>query len=339
MQVLVTGGAGYIGSVLIRHLLKEGYKVKCLDRFFFGKESLDDLSSDENLQLVRDDIRWFDPDLLDDVEVVMDLAALSNDPSGEIDPAKTFDINHLGRARVARLSKKRGIRRYILASSCSIYGFRDEISDENTPPNPLTTYAKANNMAEKDTLPLADSKFSTTALRFATVYGISKRMRFDLALNSMTLGLFKTGKIPLNRDGKQWRPFIHVDDVARAYLTVIDAPVDLINGNIFNVGSDEQNYQLVDLTKTIGDSVGVPYDIEWYGSADHRSYRVTFRKFAETLHFKANYTPKDGAVEVYNALKNGTLIDTPKTHTVEWYKNLLNGGDLTKEILLNGKLL
>ncbi len=339
MQVLVTGGAGYIGSVLIRHLLEKGYKVKCLDRFFFGKESCGDISTNSNLQLIRDDIRWFSPDLLDGVDVVMDLAALSNDPSGELDPAKTFDINYLGRVRVAKLSKNHGVKQYILASSCSIYGFRDEVSDETTPANPLTTYAKANFMAENDVLPLADSKFMVTSLRFATVYGLSSRMRFDLALNGMTLGLFKTGKIPPMRDGKQWRPFIHIKDVARAYLAIIENGSEAINGKIFNVGSDEQNYQVFDLAKTIGASIAIPYDIDWYGSTDHRSYRVSFKKFGDALNYDVHYSPKDAAVEIYNALKSGSLIDSPKTYTVNWYKHLIANYDLMKEVVMKDTLL
>jgi len=330
MQILVTGGAGYIGSVLIHHLLKKGYKVKCLDRFFFGKESLADVSTHPSLELIEDDIRWFDPDLLNGVHAVIDLAALSNDPSGELDPQITFDINHKGRARVAELSKKHGVKQYVLASSCSIYGFRGELVNETTSVNPLTTYAKANLMAENDVLSLADSKFTVTALRFATVYGLSQRMRFDLALNGMTLGLFRNKKLPLMRDGEQWRPFIHINDVARAYLTVIESSHDAIKRQIFNVGSDEQNYKLYDLAKIIGDSIDSAYEIEWYGSVDHRSYRVSFKKFHDVLKFDTLHSPQDAAVEIYNGLKDGRLTDSPKTYTVNWYKHLLTEHNLMK---------
>lgn len=339
MQVLVTGGAGYIGSVLIKELLKEGHKVKCLDRFFFGKESLGEALTDPHLELVRDDIRWFDPAILKGVDAVMDLAALSNDPSGELDPSKTFEINHKGRARVARLSKEHGVKRYVLASSCSIYGFQDEVLDETSSINPLTAYAKANRKAEEEVLPLADRGFTVTALRFATVYGLSGRMRFDLAINGMVLGLYKSPLMPVMRDGKQWRPFVHVKDAATAYKLVLGQPEDAVNGQIFNVGSDSQNYQILPLAELVARSIGVDYKIDWYGSADSRSYRVSFRKFKDAVGFSPAYTPREGSIEIYEALKNGTLTESPKTKTVEWYKHLIQSSQLVSETALNGVML
>ena len=169
----MTGGAGYIGSVLVRLLLEKGYDVACLDRFFFGTDSLKEV--EDRIKMIKDDVRYFDPSLLDGFDVVVDMAALSNDPSGEIDPSKTLEINHLGRVRVAQLSKKHGVKKYFVASSCSIYGFRDGILDENSETNPLTTYAKANVLWENDVLPLADDNFTVTALRQATVYGLSPK--------------------------------------------------------------------------------------------------------------------------------------------------------------------
>ena len=340
MKVLVTGGAGYIGSILTRMLLERGYKVKCLDRFFFGMESLKDVMSDPNLEIIKDDVRWFDPNILKDVDAVLDLAALSNDPSGELDPAKTYDINYLGRVRTARLSKEYGVERYILASSCSVYGFREGvILDENSPVSPLTTYAKCNVLAERAVLPLADEKFTVTALRQATVYGLSPRMRFDLAINGMVLGAFKNKKIPVMRDGTQWRPFIHVKDTSKAFITVLESPKEKVNGQIFNVGSNEQNIQIYPLAKMIGEAIGEPIDIEWYGSPDKRSYRVNFDKIRNVLGFRPNYTPKDGAKEVYEALENGIVTDSLKTKTVEWYKYLLQTYSLLKEVLIKDTLL
>jgi nucleoside-diphosphate-sugar epimerase len=338
-QILVTGGAGYIGSILVTELLKAGNKVKCLDRFFFGKEPLANVISHPNLEIIKDDIRWFDPAILKNVDVVMDLAALSNDPAGDLDPSKTLDINYLGRTRVARLSKEYGVKTYILASSCSLYGFQNGILDENSGIDPLTTYAKANSKAEQAILPLADSKFTVSSLRFATVYGYSGRMRFDLAINAMVLGLFKSPKIPVMREGDQWRPFVHIKDVATAYMLVMMQPPDKINGQVFNVGSDEQNYQILPLAELIGKSLDIPYEIEWYGSGDFRSYKVSFKKFKDVVNFKPAYTPKEGSVEIFEALKTGKLQESLKTKTVEWYKYLLNSFELVSNVAIRDTIL
>jgi nucleoside-diphosphate-sugar epimerase len=332
-KILITGGAGYIGSVLVGDLLQRGHKVKCLDRFFFGKESLVDVASNSDLELIKDDIRWFDPSILKDIDIIMDLAALSNDPSGELDPSKTFDINYLGRSRVARLGKEYGVKRYILASSCSIYGFQEGILDETSKVNPLTNYAKANRKAEEDVLPLCDSNYTVTVLRFATVYGYSRRMRFDLAINAMVLALYKDSKvIPVMKDGTQWRPFIHIRDVASAYNIVMTQHTDKINGQIFNVGSDEQNYQILPLAELVAKSLNIDYEIEWYGIADFRSYKVSFKKFKEAVNFDVKYTPREGALEIYKALKAGDISDSLKTKTVEWYKHLIKSYELISEV-------
>ena len=338
MQVLVTGGAGYIGSVLIPMLLDKGYEVKCLDRFFFGKETLNDVISNPNLELIKDDIRWFNPKILKDIDVVVDLAALSNDPSGELDPAKTFDIN-LGRVRVAKLSKEYGVKRYILASSCSVYGFQDVILDEKSPTNPITAYAKSNLMAEKDVLQFSGSSFTVTVLRQATVYGLSPRMRFDLAINGMVLGLFKNKKIPVMRNGEQWRPFIHVKDTSKAFLLVMESSEDKVNGETFNTGSNNQNYQILPLAQIIGEALPITLKIEWYGSSDKRSYRVKFDKINKTLGFKPDYTPKEGALEIYEALESGRVTDSIKTKTVEWYKHLLNIYATVKDVAIRDTIL
>jgi len=335
MRVLVTGGAGYIGSVLQRMLLEKGFDVVCLDRFFFGMDPVKDIA--DRIKVVRDDIRWFDPGVLEGVDAVFDLAALSNDPAGELDPQKTLDINHKGRARMVSLAKKHGVSRYILASSCSIYGFQAGTITEESQINPLTTYAKANSLIEQDALPLADRTFTVTVLRQATVYGFSHRMRFDLAINGMALGYFKNGKIPIMRDGKQWRPFVHVKDTSNAFVTALQAEPSLVNGQIFNVGSNGQNVQIFDLAKVVADAVGIPFSYEWYGSSDNRSYSVSFDKIGKTLNYSTKFTPADGAREVY---RDGTLNgDDPRTITVKWYKHLLESQKLVKEVEMDGVIL
>jgi nucleoside-diphosphate-sugar epimerase len=338
MKILVTGGAGYVGSVVIPELVKEGHTIKCLDRFFFGSEYLSRKEFENKVELVKDDIRWFDPKILEDVDIVMDLAALSNDPAGDLNPSKTFDINHLGRSRVARLSKSAGVKKYILASSASIYGQQDNIADENSGVKPLTAYSKANRMAEIDNLPLNDENFTVTTLRFSSIYGLSPRMRFDLAVNSMALELYKTGKIVV-RGKSNTRPFLHIKDAARAYSMIIKAPKEKIGGQIFNVGSDEQNYRMDNLAKEVGDSIGRKYEIEAKDTQDHRSYRASFKKIRETLGFQPKFTVKDGSVEIYHALENGEFADLKKTITVEWYKYLQSIHSLSKEVSLRDVIL
>lgn len=338
MNVLVTGGAGYIGSVMSRILLEKGYDVTCLDRLFFGTDSTKDIA--DRITLVKDDVRWFNPEILKNVDAVFDLAALSNDPSGELEPRKTLDINYKGRVRVARLAKKYGAKKYVLASTCSVYGFQEGIITEESGLNPLTTYAKANMMAEKEVLPLADKTFSATVLRQATVYGFSYRMRFDLAINGMVLGFYRNGKIPIMRDGKQWRPFVNVNDTSNAFIKVLEAEPELVNGQIFNVGSDEQNVQIFDLAKLVAESIDIPFNYEWYGSPDTRSYRVSFGKIKETLNFMPQITIGKGARNVFDALKEGTLNpDDPRTITVKWYKHLLEMQQFLKDTEINGVIL
>ena len=339
MKVLVTGGAGYIGSVLTRILLEKGYNVRCLDRFFFGKETLQDVISNPRLELVKDDIRWFDPAILKDVDATIDLASLSNDPSGELDPSKTYDINYLGRVRVAKLSKEYGVKRYVLASTCSVYGFHEDILDETSPTNPLTTYAKSNVSAEKDVLAVADENFTVTVLRQATVYGLSSRMRFDLAINGMVLGAYRDKKIPVMRDGTQWRPFVHVKDTSKAFVTVLESSSGKVNKQVFNVGSNEQNVQIFPLAELVMRTLDMAPQVEWYGSLDKRSYRVSFDKIRKSLGFVPDYTPKEGAEEVYEALESKRTMDSLKTRTVEWYKHLLEASKLAEEITLKGTVL
>ena len=335
----MTGGAGYIGSVLLRELLSQGYEVVCLDRLFFGVEPIRELLKHRNFRLVRDDIRWFDPSILKGIDVVIDLAALSNDPAGELDPAKTYDINYIGRMRVARLSKEYGVKRYIFASTCSVYGFQKDIVDEESELNPLTTYARSAALAERDLKHLADQDFVVTILRFATAYGLSYRMRFDLVVNAMTLSLYKRGKIMVSGDGTQMRPLCHVRDIARAILSVIEADADIVNGQIFNVGSNDQNYRIIDLAHKIGKAVGRPYEIEFYGDPDRRSYMVDFTKIRKILGFRTHHTVEEAAKEIYGALERGIVSDDLKTITVKWYKHLLEMHKFIKDIEIGDRIL
>ena len=339
MKVLVTGGAGYIGSVMVSMLLEKGYSVKCLDRLFFGRQTLEGVASDGNFELIKNDIRWFDSVLLNDVDAAIDLASLSNDPAGELNPSKTYDINYLGRVRVAKLCKECGVERYVLASTCSVYGFQGEVLNEESSTNPLTTYARSNVLAERDVLALSDNEFNVTVMRQATVYGLSPRMRFDLAVNGMVLGAYKNKKIPVMRDGTQWRPFVHVKDTSKAFIEVLGSPKDKVNGQIFNVGSNEQNIQILPLARLVKETLPITIEVEWYGSPDKRSYRVSFDKIRDVLEFAPDHTLKDGAREVYEAIKNGEVTDSKRTRTVEWYKHLLEAYNLVQEVAAKGTVL
>lgn len=338
--VLVTGAGGYIGSVLVPKLLRKGYRVKALDRFFFGKEKL---KEQENLLLIQDDARKYDPSILDDVDYVIDLVAVSNDPSGEYFDKATWQINYMARVRTAKLAKERGVKRYILPSSCSVYGFQKETVDETSPTNPLTTYAKANKKAEEGVLPLADEKFVVTVIRQSTVFGYSPRMRFDLAINGMTYGAWKTGKLPLMRDGSQYRPMVHVQDTTDVMALLLEADENKINGEIFNVGGDELNYQIGELGKTVAkiveEETGKHVTIEWYGDPDKRSYKVSFRKIKEKLGWKPKRDAEAGVREIVRKLEEGSLDKTIETITLNWYKELERWYRIIKDLEMYGGIL
>ena len=339
MQVLVTGGAGYLGSVLVPNLLSDGHEVTVLDRFFFGPESLGPASHGDHLHLVRDDTRWCSGELFQGQDAVVDLAALSNDPAGALDPWKTYEINFLGRSRVARLAREAAVRRYVVTSSCSIYGFQPGVLTEEAELRPLTAYARANVLVEQDNLRLATDGFSPTALRFATLYGNSPRMRFDLAINGMALGGYQHGKIPVMRDGSQWRPFLHVRDAARAIQTVLAADPESVKGRVFNAGDSRQNYQIQALAQVVAGALSHPPTLEMYGDPDHRSYQVDFDRIHRELGFEASVFPDRAVHELEEGLRSGAIAPTLQTKTVDWYRHLLSDPAAGAAVALRGSVL
>lgn len=325
MKMFVTGGAGYIGSILVRRLLEKGYEVTVLDLLLFSDEGIKDLVGEKGFKLIKDDVRTFDPEHLRGHYAVVDLAAISQpDPSHRIDQRLFYEINFASAVRTAKLASKKGIERFVFVSTCSVYGFQNNPVNESSPAIPLESYAKTKNMAEQHIMKISD--ITKTILRLATVYGYSPKMRFDLVVNAMTLALYKHGKIFVGRPGTQRRPVVHVKDVAKAVELVIEASKDLVDGEIFNVGSNNQNYAVIDLAKEIGLAVNKPYVIEMYGDPDMRSYIVQFDKIERILKFRCEYGVADGAKEVYEALEKNLVIDKPSTKVIEWWHKLQNEG-------------
>ena len=337
--VLITGGGGYIGSVLTEMALEAGHRVRLLDRLFFGRSVLADLEKRENLEICKEDVRYVPAKTFEGVDVVMDLAGISNDPACDLDPRVTEEVNLVGPVRVARLAKEAGVPRYIFSSSCSIYGAgQSELLDENSPKAPVSLYAKTKIDAEEQITKLADGKFCVTYLRNATAYGLSHRMRFDLVINIMTLYAYRDRRIYVLGGGKQWRPVVHVKDISKAFLTVMDADREKVAGEAFNVGSSDQNYQVYQIAQMIRDVV--PHtNLEFVpDDPDKRSYNVDFTKIAKVLGYRVDKTPYEGIVEIKQALERGKIEDTIRTRTVSFYRYLLDAEVLLKEISYDGKV-
>ena len=338
-KILVTGAGGYIGTHLVEELLGRGYEVVAFDRFFFGEDALAGLPQKGPLHIVKKDIRDIAGSDLAGVYAVCDLAALSNDPSSDINPALTQEINCRGRVGVADAAKTAGVSRYILSSSCSVYGMggSEELA-ERSPTGPLTTYAHSTLHAEQGTLSLTDDEFSVTALRNATVFGLSRRMRFDLVVNLMTLHAASKSRIIVMGGGKQWRPLVHARDVARAFIGVIEAPEEKVRGEVFNVGL--ANYQVLSLAYLVRETLPFQIQIDLApDDPDQRNYHVSFEKIRDRLGFEAKTTVPQGVEEVYYALKTGATSDGPRTSTVSWYKTILEAKELLERVELDGRVL
>jgi nucleoside-diphosphate-sugar epimerase len=338
-KVMVTGAGGYIGTQLVRDLVKAGHDVTAVDRFFFGKEPLSEFIGNKQVTIKQKDIRDLDKDDFKGHDAVCDLACLSNDPAGEIDPQLTYQINRDGRIHVAKTAKEAGVSKYIISSSCSVYGKGEEpLLLETSKTNPISIYAKSTLEAEQENLSIADNNFSVTSLRNATVFGLSTRMRFDLVVNLMTLSAFQKGRIIVMGGGLQWRPLVHLSDVSQAFQLVIDANEKLINKEIFNVGLD--NYQIKNLAYLVREQLPIDIEIDLApDDADKRDYNVDFSKVKNVLGFEARKTIIDGINEIYVALKSGNVDTSIKTVTVSWYRNILDAKKLLDTIQLNGRII
>jgi nucleoside-diphosphate-sugar epimerase len=338
VSILIAGGGGYIGIVLAEELLEAGRQVTVFDRFYFGADLLEGLQKYDNLKLVRGDVRVIEASDLDGFTTVVDLAGLSNDPSADLNPMLAEEINISGATRVVRLAKQVGVSRYLYSSSCSIYGQGQGILTEESPPHPVSLYAQTKIAAEKVILELADDSFCPTVLRNATVFGVAPRMRFDLVVNLMTLYAFKHRKVFVLGGGEQWRPLLHVRDVARAFLTALAAPPEKVGGQIFNVGDNEQNYKVKTVARLVS-SVVAPVTVEEVPQdPDKRSYRVSFDKIRSELGYQTKYDVAYGIREVYEALTEGRIEESIRTKTVAFYKHLLDAERLVREVSIDGKV-
>ena len=340
-RVLVTGAGGYVGIPLCRDLVSCGYHVLALDRYFFGQDKLGDLASNPQFELIVQDTRRLEPQLLKGVYGVIDLAGLSNDLSAEIDPDLTRQINFEGGAAVARAAEAAGVRRYVYASSASVYGHGLKTNlVESDECRPQTLYAQSKLHVEKQLQELHGPNFETVIFRNATIFGLAPRMRFDLAVNIMTLRAWKDRVIYVMGGGQQWRPFVHIDDVVDVLVHGLEAESDIVAGEIFNVGDDSMNHQIQQLAEFVLDVIpnvtvhNIPDD------PDKRTYNLAFGKIKQRLGFTAKKTVHQGIVEIKEALDRGLITgDDPTCYTLQWYKSLIEWQKRMDGLMLDGKLL
>lgn len=333
MKVLLTGHEGYIGSVLTPLLLERGHEVTGLDS---------DLFADCTYYGELSDIKSFDVDVRDaeaeclrGFDAIIHLAGLSNDPLGDYNPSLTKDINTDASVRLARLAKSAGVQRFLFASSCSTYGAAGEsFLDETAHFNPVTPYGHSKVDVEKQVSEIADDSFSPTYLRASTAYGLSPRIRFDLVVNNLVAWAFTTGEIHLKSDGSPWRPLVHVRDIALAYVSALEAPLDAVHMQAFNVGNTAENYQIRDVAEIVsqvvpGSKIGFADD----AGPDTRNYRVDCNRISLQLHsFKPQWTVRRGVEELYDAFcRNGLEL---KDFEGERYKRIAH----IQKMISNGSL-
>lgn len=322
-KILVTGGAGYIGSVLTANLLYKGFKVRVFDRFMFGGESLLSLTNNKNLEILEGDVR--DSDRLkiavNGADSIIHLAALVGEPACRENPKVTKEINHKATEELASLARENGAERFIFVSTCSNYGISkaNEKATEESELNPLSLYAETKIEAEKFILGLASDNFHPTVLRLATIFGLSPRMRFNLMVNEVARETAMSGKFSVYNKNA-WRPFLHVQDASNAFLTVLQSSNNQISGKIFNVvGENIQKAYLIELAKKLNPQLKI--EVNESGKDDKRDYRVSAKKIMDKLGWKPKITVKDGFLEIFNAVRNGLFLNPYEFRYNAWFDN------------------
>jgi nucleoside-diphosphate-sugar epimerase len=330
MRVLLTGNEGYIGTILVPLLRAAGHEVSGLDSGLFRECSIGAVPP---LPTLRKDIRDVDAADLAGFDAVIHLAGLSNDPLGDLNPALTYEINHLATVRLAVLARAAGVARFLYASTCSVYGAAgDDFLDEQSPFNPVTPYAESKMRSEQDLMRLADERFSPVYVRAATAYGASPLLRFDLALNNLVAWAATTGLVFLKSLGTSWRPFVHIEDIARAYLALLHTPRAVVHNRAFNVGRTEENYRirdLAELVRTIVPETRIEFADD--ASADRRNYRVNCdRLLREVPAWQPRWTVALGAREVYQTIRDTGLnsrdFEGPRYNRIAYIRQLLADG-------------
>ena len=318
MRVLLTGSEGYLGCLLGPELVRHGHSVLGVDTGFFRAGWLY-RGVDRTVATLDLDVRRLTAQDLEGFDAVVHMAELSNDPLGDLLGEVTYEVNHMGSVRLAELAKAAGVERFVYMSSCSVYGVADGTVDETSPLNPQTAYGVCKGLVERDVSALADDDFSPTFLRNATAFGASPRMRFDIVLNNLSGLAWTTREIAMTSDGSPWRPLVHALDIGKAIRCVLEAPREAVHAEVFNVGSDEQNYQVRDIAERV--AAAFPGCTTSFGSpgADNRSYRVDFSKISATLPgFACDWDADRGAqqlAEVFSRIQLDEATFTGPGHT------------------------
>jgi nucleoside-diphosphate-sugar epimerase len=337
MRVLLTGNEGYIGTILVPWLWARNHEVVGLDSGLFRECTL--RSAIRPVPTIRKDVRDVEVRDLDGMDAVIHLAGLSNDPLGNLNPRLTFEINHEAAVRLAQVAKRAGVRRFLYASTCSVYGAAgDDLLNEESPFNPVTPYAESKARAETDLRPLADRTFCPVYLRAATAYGVSPLLRFDLAVNNLVAWAATTGRVFLKSLGTSWRPLVHIEDIALAYSTLLHAPEAKVHNQAFNIGHTAENYRISDVAEIIRQAVpGTRIEFAPDASPDLRNYRVSCDRIARELpEYRTHWTVAHGVEEVYQAIADTGLssdhFEGPRYNRIAYLKQLLARGRVADDL-------